>query len=264
MSSKPLAEVALRNVLYCHWPIEREKLRPLVPNPLSIDTYDGMAWISVLVVNIAGARVRGVPYYPSLSSINLRTYVSADDEPGVYFIALEMDGQLSSWLARNGFGIPYYHADVDLGYQNGSHTVNSRRERRGETPARFAATYRPDHDVDDSYAETGSRTEFLIERTNYFFEAGQEFRRLAEVMGTSESTGPHSGSGTSMFAGAAIHEPWPLLPVEAEIESNTLFEAASVPEPCESPTFHYSPKQYMAAERLRELSLLNTENEKIK
>ncbi|EMA41997.1 hypothetical protein C447_00365 [Halococcus hamelinensis 100A6] len=255
MSEKPAAEVMLRDVLFAHWPIAAEKLRSVVPDPLSIDTFDGSAWITVLVVDIAGARVRAVPYHPSLPSINLRTYVSHGDETGIYFIALEMDGQLSSWLARNGFGIPYYNADVDIDTSQRTRSVESYRERRGGTPARFAATYRPEDLHEGGFAEEGSREEFLIERTNYYFEAGPEFRRLSEVMGTTEggSRTGQTNTGTSMFAGAADHRPWALTDVDAEITTNTLFEAAGVPEPTESPVFNYSSRQYMAAKRLREL-----------
>lgn len=252
MNEKSAAEVVLRDVLFGHWPIEAEKLRSVVPDALSIDTYDGSAWISILVVDIASARVRGVPYHPSLPSINLRTYVSYEGEPGVYFIALEMDGQLSSWLARNGFGIPYYNADIEIDTTERRRSVESYRSRRNGTPAQFAATYYPENLHEGGFAEEGSREEFLIERTNYYFEAGPEFRKLTEVMGTTEG-GSRQDSGTSMFAGAADHRPWPLTDVDAEITTNTLFEAAGVPEPSESPTFHYSPQQYMAAKRLHEL-----------
>src|SRR5699024_637803 len=132
-----------------------------VPDALSIDTFDETAWISALIVNIAEARVERVPYRPSLPTVALRTYVSHGDEPGVYFLDLEMDGQLSAWFARNAAGLPYYDADIDSGYRDGAFYVESHRTRRSGPPARFAATYRPDADATSTTAEADTLAEFL-------------------------------------------------------------------------------------------------------
>ncbi|PSQ45381.1 hypothetical protein BRD12_09450 [Halobacteriales archaeon SW_12_67_38] len=68
MSRGPVAEVICRDVLFAHWPIAVDRLRPAVPSELTIETFDGTAWIGIVVVDIAEARVQRVPYRPSLSS----------------------------------------------------------------------------------------------------------------------------------------------------------------------------------------------------
>ena len=262
MPAESVAEVICRDVLFAHWPIDPTKLRSVVPSALTVDTFDETAWVSIVVVDIAEARVQGVPYRPSLPSINLRTYVSLDGEPGVYFISLEMDGRLSAWVARNGFGLPYHNATVNTAEQGGTLSVRSYRERGAQPAAEFEATYEPATDATPVEADPETREAFLIERTNYYFEATEELRRTGRLLDTTEFDGrspspspsPPAGSPAPMVAGAATHDPWPLLPVEAEITANTLFEAATVSTPAASPIFHYSRQQHMAAERLREVS----------
>lgn len=254
MSDKPLAEVALRDVLYVHWPIEASKLRPLVPDALTIDTHSGSAWISAVSVKLAEAKVRHVPRRPSAVSINLRTYVSAGEESGVYFLDLEIDDMISSWFGRLGFGMPYYHAQIERGYQDGAFTVESTRNRRGMTPARFSATVRPDTE-DVSGIESGSLDEFLTERTNYFFEAGPRLRSTIEMLGTTTGVGSPKGSGSGMFAGAAEHDPWEITAAEGTVDAGTLFQAAEIPQPDGEPRFNYARQQLMRMARIRELSI---------
>jgi uncharacterized protein YqjF (DUF2071 family) len=258
MSRGPVAEVICRDVLFAHWPIAVDGLRPAVPSELTIETFDGTAWIGIVVVDIAEARVQRVPYRPSLSLINLRTYVAFDGEPGVYFISLEMDGQLGTWVARNGFGLPYHHATIESSRHDGVVRVSSRRDRRSRSgsSARFEATYRPDIDADPSEADPDSVEAFLIERTDYFVAAGPDLQRTATLLRTidSEPSTPDSSSEPSMFVGAARHDPWPLLPVEATIDRNTLSEAAGLPTPDTAPIYHYSRQQHMTAERIQHVS----------
>ena len=45
---QPLIHQKWGKLLFIHWPIEEELLRPLIPASLEIDTFDGSAWIAIV------------------------------------------------------------------------------------------------------------------------------------------------------------------------------------------------------------------------
>ena len=76
------------DLLFIHWPIEVGKLRSLVPEPLVIDSFEGSAWLAVVPFHMSGIHLRGLPTLPKLSAfaeLNVRTYVTVEGKPGVYF-----------------------------------------------------------------------------------------------------------------------------------------------------------------------------------
>src|SRR5256885_599242 len=46
----PLMRMQWRDLLFMHWPVPVEVIRPLIPRPdrLQIDTFDGMAWVGLV------------------------------------------------------------------------------------------------------------------------------------------------------------------------------------------------------------------------
>src|SRR5262245_25163894 len=47
-------------LLVCHWPIDAALLRPRVPAPLEIDTFDGQAFIGLIPMFMGEIRLRGL------------------------------------------------------------------------------------------------------------------------------------------------------------------------------------------------------------
>ncbi|MCL5997878.1 MAG: DUF2071 domain-containing protein, partial [Chloroflexi bacterium] len=80
------------DLLFAHWPVPIETLRSHIPSALSIDTFDGMAWIGVVPFRMSGVRPRYLPAMPWVSAfpeLNVRTYVVHDGRPGVWFYSLD-------------------------------------------------------------------------------------------------------------------------------------------------------------------------------
>ncbi|MEM6430513.1 MAG: DUF2071 domain-containing protein, partial [Deinococcota bacterium] len=106
------------NLLFMHWPISANLLRPHIPAGLSIDTFHGNAYIAVVPFVMRHVRPRGVPSVPGISffpEINLRTYVTAQDQaqkPGVWFFSLDAHNPLAVRLARTLFHLPYFDATM--------------------------------------------------------------------------------------------------------------------------------------------------------
>ena len=77
-----------------HWPVPVGQLRRVVPAPLSVDTFDGQAWLGVVAFRLTDVHLRGLPNAPGAAhfpEVNLRTYVTLDGQPGVLFLNL-LDG----------------------------------------------------------------------------------------------------------------------------------------------------------------------------
>ena len=104
-------------MLFLHWPVPARELRPLVPAPFSLDLFDGSAWVSVVPFLTRNTRLRGLPRFPfyhSYLELNIRTYVTYNGIPGVYFFSLAADKWPVVFGARAASLLPYYHARMKL------------------------------------------------------------------------------------------------------------------------------------------------------
>src|SRR5207253_3706280 len=80
------------DLLFAHWRVDPELLRPRVPAGLELDIVDGAAWIGVAPFRLTGLRLRGLLPFPGASSfleLNVRTCVTAQDKPGIWFFSLD-------------------------------------------------------------------------------------------------------------------------------------------------------------------------------
>src|SRR3712207_2006943 len=66
-----------RSLLFMHWPVPVEALRPLVPARLEIDLYDGVAYVGLTPFAVKAARPLLAPKALGLRFLetNVRTYV---------------------------------------------------------------------------------------------------------------------------------------------------------------------------------------------
>ena len=99
------------DLLFAHWPVSQELLRPLVPPELPLDTYDGRCWVAVAPFHMSGIRARLMPRIPGVSALpelNVRTYVSYGGKAGVYFFSLDAASRLAVWAARAAYKLREY------------------------------------------------------------------------------------------------------------------------------------------------------------
>ncbi|HYG96149.1 MAG TPA: DUF2071 domain-containing protein, partial [Solirubrobacterales bacterium] len=105
------------DLLFAHWRVPEEALRPVVPPQLPIDTYEGSAWIGVTPFCVRGLRLRGTLPAPVLSTfpeLNVRTYVSVEGKPGIYFLSLDADSCAAVRAARRSFRLPYFRSQIEV------------------------------------------------------------------------------------------------------------------------------------------------------
>jgi uncharacterized protein YqjF (DUF2071 family) len=216
------------DLLFAHWPVEPALLRPLVPGPFEIDTFDGSAWVGVVPFWMSGVALRGLPALPSFPELNVRTYVTAGERAGVYFFSLDAASRLAVWGARSFLNLPYFHATMAV--SSSAAVQYTSRRHGGAAAAEFRASYQPDgtpfHPAD------GTLEWFLTERyCLYHLDRGGAPARLE------------------------IHHPrWLLQRAQASIDVNTMGRANGIDLPARPPLLHFAKRQDMVAwlpERLR-------------
>ena len=134
------------HLLFAHWPVDPDQVTPLLPAGLTLDTRDGKAWVGVVPFWMSNVVPRCCPPIPKLSfflELNVRTYVTCDGKPGVWFFSLDAENPLAVRVARATFRLPYMHATMSLAQDDsGATEYRSERTHRGEAAARFEASYR--------------------------------------------------------------------------------------------------------------------------
>jgi uncharacterized protein YqjF (DUF2071 family) len=153
------------DLLFAHWPIPLERLRPLVPRPLPIDLHEGTAWIGVTAFVVKALRVHWAPPLPGFSSfpeLNVRTYVTVGGRPGVYFFSLDAASLSAVVGARLTYWLPYFLARTSVRRTSAGMAYSSERRSPSAAPIALCAEYGP---IGAGFhAEPGSLDHFLVER----------------------------------------------------------------------------------------------------
>ena len=102
-------------LLFAHWPVKPDVLRSLIPPVFEIDTFEREAWVGVVPFRMRDIHPRGLPSVQGIShfpELNVRTYVTVDGKPGVYFFSLDAGNALAVAIARSVFHLPYFNAHM--------------------------------------------------------------------------------------------------------------------------------------------------------
>jgi len=134
------------DVLFMHWPVPYELLKPYVPDPFTIETYEGQAWITVILFQAKNSRLRGMPTsmsYPSFLQINTRTYIQFDGEPGIYFLSVDVNHLPIVASAKGILKLPYELAEMEIAKNNDHILFKSKRVRSNLSITGITANYQP-------------------------------------------------------------------------------------------------------------------------
>ncbi|MCD5322294.1 MULTISPECIES: YqjF family protein [Pontibacillus] len=188
------------DLIFIHWPVKVDDLRPHVPDCFDIDTYEGWAWIAIVPFQMKNIQLRGLPPVPGfnqLLELNVRTYVTYNGEPGVYFYTLDANHLIGVGIARYVFGLNYVTARMSLDQQDGTYHFLSRRTHTGYPPAHFHARYKPVSPV--LRTQPGSLMYWLTERYALWVNRGKR-----------------------IYKGPIFHQNWQLQKAEVEMPINDL------------------------------------------
>jgi uncharacterized protein YqjF (DUF2071 family) len=207
------------DLLFIHWPLAPEILRALIPAALTLDTYDGRAWLGVVPFRMTNVRPRWIPPVPGLSAfaeINVRTYVTCDGKPGVWFFSLDAVNHLAVWGARWSFHLPYYFADMTVQERDGRIHYHTTRRPVAPGEAHFTAVYGPTGAV--YFSQPGSLEHWLTERYCLY---------AADRHGHIHRSDIH-------------HARWPLQPAVLDLKCNTMTAPLRVTLPATEPLLHFA------------------------
>jgi len=123
------------NLLFVHWRVPAEILQPLLPRQLTLDTFQGEAWVGLVPFHMSGVRPRWSPAVPGVSNFhetNVRTYVHYQGgECGVWFFSLDAANRLAVTLARRFWHLNYHLARMLLSRNGDEVQYRSARRRDG-------------------------------------------------------------------------------------------------------------------------------------
>jgi uncharacterized protein YqjF (DUF2071 family) len=213
------------DLLFAHWPVEPALLAGRIPGEFPLDVHEGRAWLGVIPFHMTNVAPRGVPAFPWVSAfpeLNVRTYVTLEGRPGIYFFSLDAGNSIAAATARVLFHLPYFTAEMSVSESNGSIRYSSRRSSRSR-PAEFVACYAPAGPVHEP--EPGTLEYFLTERYCLYTHDGRGRRMRLDIH----------------------HRPWPLQPARLEVTANTMAAAAGIHLPDTAPLLHFSKRQDMVA-----------------
>ena len=198
-----------RDLAYVHWRFEPEVVQALLPSELTVDTFDGSAWVGLIpfsMLNIGLPHGPAVPYFGSFPEINVRTYVIRDGRPGVWFFSLDVNRFLPALVARLTYRLPYCWG-------------------------------RASHEVTESQWTTRVRRRWprAVDSTEIVVRPGEEIEPDDLDHFLTARWGLYSATRRGVRYAPVDHEPWPLRAAELVRADSSLVEAAGLSAPSDEP-----------------------------
>jgi uncharacterized protein YqjF (DUF2071 family) len=207
------------DLAFLHWRVPEEAVRRHVPAQLEVDTFDGEAWLGMTPFLLTGLRLRATVPLPGLSEfpeLNVRTYVTDGEKPGIWFFSLDAASGMAVAAARRFYRLPYRRARTSIRRAGGLVRFTSTRTEPGSFPSALRASYSPAGT--EREPQPGTLEHFLTER--YCLYAMHQGRLLrAEIH----------------------HPPWRLRDAQVAIEESSM--APRGLEPGGEPLAHFAARQ---------------------
>jgi uncharacterized protein YqjF (DUF2071 family) len=207
-----------RRLTFLHWPYEPAVVQRLLPEGLTVETYDGMAWVALVPFEMMAKAPVGpeLPWASHFWETNVRTYVTGPDgRTGVWFLSLDASRFGAVAAARLAFSLPYFWSRMRL-VDHGDQILYV-TERRWPKPA---ATSMVQVRVGEPYAP-----EELTDRDHYFTARFALWARTRRGLRWTP----------------ADHAAWPLHRAELLRLDDSLVTATGLPKPEGEPVLHHSP-----------------------
>ena len=213
------------HLLFLHWEVPADALQRLVPPELTIDTFEGKAYVGLVPFTLTGVRPVLTPPLPWISNfheVNVRTYVHLGGrDPGVWFFSLDASSNIAVAAARAAYKLPYFHSQIEFTATNDPLPAIDfdahRDDEKGTRPANARIRYTPMDGIVTN-ASPGTIEHFLIER--YILYAVDSDHRLHRAR--------------------VHHQPYPMQRADLLECEETLIWAAGIRRPEEIPFRHYA------------------------
>ena len=205
---------------FLHWRYPPELVQRMLPPGLTVDTYDGTAWVGLTPFLMDRVRAPGVPPVPWLSRFpetNVRTYArDGAGRSGIWFLSLDAARLPAVLAARTGYRLPYFWSDMTVDRRGSRVRYRGRRRWPGPHGARADADVELGPPLDDG--ERDALAHFLTAR----------YRLFTVIAGR-------------LAAAEVEHPDWPLHHARLDRLDQDLLAAAGLPPNGEAPLVHASP-----------------------
>ena len=209
------------DVLFLHWPVQPDELKQHIPGKLALDLYDGHAWLSLVLFEVKGNRLRLTPTISGIDSfiqLNVRTYVTCNGRKGIHFLNLDANNALIVQMATIGQFLPYRHAQMSLNRVGNTFSFTSSYQSSQTCQETLTAIFEP---------IPGRITSLAFER--WVVERYYVWTKIKH----------------RLFRIETYHSPWCLQRVNVTIHHNTMAPFLKNSTQCSQPIAHYS--QYKKA-----------------
>ena len=223
---RPVMFQRWRLLTFLHWRYDPELIRGLLPTQVTLDTFDGAAWVGLTPFLLTGLRPPFLPALPWMSTFpetNVRTYVRGPDgERGIWFFTLEAQRLAAVMGARLLYRLPYRWARMRVRLSVSRVEYKSTRKWPGAC-AETDIAVQPGNPM-----RPGDFDNFLTARFRLYTMAGKRLA-LAQIE----------------------HEPWPLHHAQVLHLKQNVIEKSGVAQPADEPIVHYSPDLIVRIGRLQ-------------
>ncbi|MCC7452672.1 MAG: DUF2071 domain-containing protein [Crocinitomix sp.] len=157
------------HALFLHWKVPADLLRSCVPSNLSIDTFDGDTYVSLVAFTMEKIRPKYLPHLGIVSNfdeIKVRTYIDNDGKKGVYFLNIEAGKRISAFIAKAISGLPYEKAKI----KRTNHLYVSENIKK---EFKLNAVF----EINDKIAQKTELDKWLTERYCLYLDSGNELYR---------------------------------------------------------------------------------------
>ena len=227
----PSMRMSWLDLLFMHYQVDAASLQALLPDSVTLDTFDGQAWIGIVPFRMRDVSPRWVPELPLVSrfpELNVRTYVTVDGKPGVWFFSLDATSKIAVRVARWLFHLKYVDARINLEsdpLDSPGKWINyySTRTDSNAPPAELDCEYRP---VGDWY--------FASLQTLVYWLTARYCLYTTDARGR-------------LFRGEINHQPWRLRDAQAIIKTNTMTEGLGINLGDQKPLLHFAQETQVVA-----------------
>jgi uncharacterized protein YqjF (DUF2071 family) len=229
---------------FLHWAFEPDAVARLLPADLTLETFEGKAWVGLIPFNmlVSLPHTPSVPWASRFCETNVRTYVHDEHgRPGIWFFSLDASRLGAVLAARATFRLPYMWSHMSVRKDGDTITYNCTRR----WPGPHGASSQVIIEIGTPFeaAELTPLDHFLTARWRLFSAT------------PNLTQGPVPGRNrTWQRLADAQHDPWPLQRAKALEVDDELVAAAGLPQPTGDPLVHYSPGVDVRIGRPRRLS----------
>jgi len=167
----PVMRQTWSNIVWCHWPVDPQQVKAVIPEGLEPDLFEGKAWVGLIPFSMQNLRLPG-PFtilsklvkVSNFGEVNVRTYVKdSKGRTGVWFCTLDSDDWLAVKTANVAFGLPYRLSKTRL--ERTASTIKWFNQRKGDqAKAELEVTTR-----DEPWrAAAPGLEQFLVERYSLY------------------------------------------------------------------------------------------------